>query len=99
MRLRDFGAPSFVFSSIALLYSGCTVLSTTTIDEVGRSGESARGIDYALPLGLVAVAVTVVPSTAVLTLSISNPKYVADPRHRYLLQYRPLSNYADNITV
>jgi hypothetical protein len=89
---------AFLFS-IALLLTACTALSTTTIDELATRGDDARGIEYALPLGLVSVAVTVVPSTAVFTLTLGAPKFVADPKHRYLLQYRPLPNYADKISV
>ena len=84
---------------VVLLCAGCAALSTTTIDDVARNGDPARGIDYALPYGLVSIAASVVPATAVFTLSISEPKFVADPNHRYLLQYHPLPNYEDKITV
>jgi hypothetical protein len=78
---------------------GCTVLSSRSPLELKQDSRPPEGVHYSLPRGYVDVDLHADPDTRVFTIAVSDAKFSADPEHQYFLQYRPLPNYDDNITI
>lgn len=91
------GLCAVVLASLAC--GGCTVLTSDTIAELSTSGRAPSGVHYALPRALVDVELRVGDRGSLFELAISDPKYVADHKHRYFLRYRPHPSYEDEIRV
>lgn len=89
----------FLFVLIGFAVSGCTVLTSETLEQIAVDEMAPSGVVYALPKGVVNVDLAVDPSTAIFRLSISDAYYVPDDAHKYVLRYRPLPNYEDEIKV
>ncbi len=94
-RLR--GLFAIVFASLA--GGGCAFMTSDTIAELNAAGQAPNGVHYALPRALVDVELKVSDRGSVFELTISDPKYVADHKHRYLLRYRPHPSYEDEVSV
>jgi hypothetical protein len=77
----------------------CAVVSSDALDHVEGSGEERTGVYYALPMGLVDVSLVANPDSGEFRLVYSDVKYIADPNQRYLMRYRPLPNYKDDVDL
>jgi hypothetical protein len=83
----------------ALLVAGCTILTSERPDQVAADGRMPLGVYYALPKGLVNLVLLVDRASAIFHFDVTDPEFVPDPDHRYLMRYRPLPNYHDTFTV
>jgi hypothetical protein len=79
--------------------SGCSVLSSQTAKDLIEEGSAATGVRYALPRSVVDMALYVDPDKATFHVVLDGPHSIADPQHRYYLQYRPHPSYDDDIAV
>jgi hypothetical protein len=87
------------YAIMGLAVASCTVLSSTSPDRLAADGHAPTGTFYALPMGLVPVTLKVKKATGRYYVDVGVPEYSPDPKHRYLLQYRPMPNYDDVIHV
>ena len=86
-------------AAVAIGSAGCAAVSSVTPLSQVQSGSAPNGVWYTLPRSIVDLRLTVIPGAAKFGLEVGNPRSIADPTHRYLLQYRPLPHYNDTIDI
>ncbi len=79
--------------------TGCTVLTSETPEQLFNDGRAPNGVYYALPLSVMDMKLSVDESTARFILTVTGPRSIPDPKNRYVLRYRPLPNYTDDVDV
>ena len=85
------------FALVALLL-GCSIAGSELPDQLnGRA--RPEGVLYSLPRGVVTITLAVEEKRARFFLNVSDPEFIADPNHRYLLQHRPLPNFEDELKI
>lgn len=84
-------------ASVAL--TGCTVLTSESPQSIIDDGRKAEGVFYSLPKTIVDLTLFVVEDRAEYKLVMGPPRSIADAEHQYVLRYRPLPNYSDQVEV
>ncbi len=90
--------PWFLSAAMALLYAGCTALTSDTPLSLNSEKRAASGVHYSLPQGFLNLTLSGAADGAV-ALHISEPQLTADPTHSYFLRYQPHPSYDDNILI
>jgi hypothetical protein len=88
-----------VLAAASCALGACSVLSSDALDHVEGTGEERAGVYYALPMGLIDVRLSAKQETAEFDIAFDDVKFVADPAQRYLMRYRPLPNYEDDVEI
>ncbi len=78
---------------------GCTVLSSELPATLDLDGRAPEGVHYYLPKFVVDLTLSVDSERASFSVSAGTPNAIADKAHRYYLNYLPLPQYDDKITV
>lgn len=84
-----------------LVAAGCAVVSSDLLESnnTARSGDPLAGVVYSLPVSVIDLTLAVVPKTAEFKLTVDGPRSIADPRHRYVLRYKPHASYTDTVDI
>lgn len=90
------GRLGFVAACSAL--AACAVVSSEVLAPGSTAGNQRGAVTYALPTGLADITLFVKNDAAEYRLSVTE-LYVADPNKRFVMDYKPLPNYQDDITI
>ncbi len=90
------GRLGFVAACSAL--AACAVVSSEVLAPGSTAGNQRGAVTYALPTGLADITLFVKNDAAEYRLFVSE-LYVADPNKRFVMDYKPLPNYQDDITI
>ncbi len=89
-----------IFPLIVIALGSCTFLGSHNLQHLGADQKlDANGVYYALPKGVVEFQLHYVAAEGRYVLTHSPVQYIPDPELEFNLQYQPLPNYEDEITV
>lgn len=79
--------------------SGCTVVSSYSLTELAEAGREPRGTRYSLPVGVLKVNLHIRAAKAEYRITYDEPTFLPSKEHRWLMQYRPLPQYSDDVLI
>lgn len=90
---------SWLAATASLALGACSVVTSESLNGPLNTLPEAHGVYYALPMGLIDITLSVEPDLGHFRLDFGVEKYVADPRQRFVMQYKPLPNYSDIVEI